>query len=75
MSQHHIKPGGGGFKVFMTHHNEGGGAVYRVENYYGYSVLWGSFDDVKAKVVDWLAKSEGHVCSEKCGQWEHIRRN
>jgi hypothetical protein len=55
-----------GFGLSITHHDEGGGPVYRVVESHGNQLAWvGTEENAKARGAEKL-KEYGHVCSDSC---------
>ncbi len=71
LRQLHATPDGGGFTLYVTHHNDGKGDVYRSETRDGTQIAWNTLDEVKKRTAARLL-DEGHTCSDKCSDWELI---
>ncbi len=67
----HQGDGGKDFKLYVTHHDEGGGDVYRCETALGDQIAWGTLIRVLAAAEDRL-KKEKHTCSDSCSDWRPI---
>jgi len=64
--------GAAGTTLFITHHDEGAGDVYRVERADSHQLFWGgALADAETAAHHWLA-DQGHVCSAACSGWEPI---
>ena len=59
------------FTIYITHHDEGAGDVYRSEDQDGFMGVWDSLDGVKARTPERLREA-GHECSDRCSDWEPI---
>jgi hypothetical protein len=64
--------GGDGFFLYITHHDEGAGDVYRSETTYQDLIVWGTINNVKEGTADWLRNKKQHQCSDKCSEWQPI---